>query len=164
MAAVPVIGLAVIEAALGFGGSAGAAILRRWLRATVFAGGVWLPLVWWDGPALPREFLRLENAAFLVLAYLVASARVSAPGISLPWASVRWGAMILGGAAAVGLVSAAVGGLAATRAVYLGVAAGAATLAIWLEVRGRWPRQFGLAGWFPEVVFGVMFLTTAIRW
>lgn len=164
LAAVPVIGLAGLEAALGFGGSAGFAVLRLFLRAAVFSGGIWLPLVWWDGAALPREFLRLENAGFLALAYLVAVARASVPGMRLPWGAVRWGAMILAGAAAAGLVSAAVGRLAATCAVYLGVAAGAATLALWLEVRGRWPRQFGLAGWFPEVVFGVMVVTTMIRW
>jgi hypothetical protein len=133
----------------------------RWVRSLAFAAGVWLPLVWWHPGALLREFLRWDNAAFLVLVVMVGWSRdemAAGRPASERRESMRW-ALGLAATAFVGWWLSGYAGMAAPSAVYSGVAAGALALAALLG----WGRIWGKAaaiGWWPEVCLVAMLLTT----
>jgi hypothetical protein len=138
---------------------------QRLARAVLFAAGVWLPMVWWRSEGLVSEFMRWENAAFLVLVLLVAWARPQGcpDGDRSMRRHVALAALLLAGAAAAGFFAAATRGYTPTQTVFLGVGAGALVLSALLA----WPRRPGQPPpafvWWPEVVLVLMPLTAWIR-
>jgi len=140
---------------------------QRLANAVIFAAGVWLPQVWWRPGGLLAEFLRWENAAFLVLVWLVAWSRPDAGLVPAGFSAVRRRSIVLAALVLAALAAAGWGvawerGWSAPRTIFLGVGVGALVLAAgvgWSASAGR--RVGGWLAWCPE---GALLAMAWVAW